>query len=278
MRKLHWSARTGLLVLVLVVLGVVGYVVTRPTPGHQMYMPVAAHSDGLSDQQDGFRFQPVTVPSERGPAQEVAFQIINPAGRPETSFPENQTKQLHFFVVRDDMQSYQHVHPELRGDTWHTTVSVPDGGAYRMYAEFIARDPMHPTVLGSAFIIPGDTAFVPVPAPSDRASVDNFTVIRPDGTTKPRVGQLSRIRLRIADQSGPVTPEPYLGAYGHLTGFNAVLLSVTHLHPNERLGTALQEGEISFQAQFAERGEHRLFLEFQSQGKVRVAVFTVFVT
>ncbi|MET0135075.1 MAG: hypothetical protein ABW215_15955, partial [Kibdelosporangium sp.] len=260
MRKLHWATRTGLIVLTALVFGAVGYVVSRPTPGHRMVLPVAAHSDGLSDSQDGYRFEPVAVPAERGPAVPLAFRIINPAGQPQTRFPENQTKQLHFFMLRDDTQAYQHIHPEVRGDTWHATVSVPDGGAYRMYAEFIGKDPMHPTVLGTAFIIPGDTNFVPLPAPADRASVDGYTVTRPDGTARPPVNQPARIRLRITDPTGaPVSePEEHLGAYGHLTGFNAILLSVTHLHPNERLGTLLRDGELSFQAQFAERGEHRL--------------------
>ncbi|CAM3672728.1 hypothetical protein KIPE111705_19865 [Kibdelosporangium persicum] len=281
MRQLHWATRTGLIVLVLLVSGVVGYVVTRPSPVvHHVPAPVAPHSDGLSDTQDGFRFHPLTVPQARGTDLPIAFQIIGPSGRPETSFPENQTKQLHFFVVRDDMQSYQHVHPELRGDTWHTTASVPDGGAYRMYVEFVGRDPSHPIVLGSAFIIPGDTTFVPLPEPAAVSAVDGFVVTRPDGVAKPPVGKPSTIRLRITDASGaPVTsPEEHLGAYGHLTGFNAILHSVTHLHPSQRVGTALPDGELTFQAAFAERGEHRLFLEFRVGGVVRTAAFTVFVT
>lgn len=275
-----WLSRIGLLALILLVFGVVGYVVTRPSTVVHHVQPVAApHSDGRSDVQDGFRLQPVTVPVERGAEQPLAFQIIGPAGRAETTFPQNQTKQLHFFVVRDDMQAYQHVHPELNGDTWHTKVSVPDGGTYRMYAEFIGRDPAHPTVLGSAFIIPGDTSFVPLPPPSAKAETEGFTVIRPDGTAKPRVGKPSTVKLRIADPAGaPVVPEEHLGAYGHLTGFHAVQLSVTHLHPLQRLGTALPEGELTFQANFAERGEHRLFLEFKAGGKLRTAALTVFVT
>jgi hypothetical protein len=287
LRKLHWAAQAGLIALILLVFGAVGYVVTRPSSGSQHnghVVPQAApHSDGLSDTQDGYRFVPVTVPATRGTGLPLAFRIVDPAGRPETEFQVNQTKSLHFFVVRDDMQAYQHVHPELDGDTWRTAVSVPDGGAYRMYAEFVPKDngnPLHPTVLGATFVIPGDTTFVPLPPPAERAEADGYTVVRPDGLAQPAVGKVSRIRLRINDPSGaPVTePEPYLGAYGHLTGFDAVMLSVTHMHPVERIGTRLADGELTFQAQFAERGEHRLFLEFQAQGKIRTAALTVFVT
>jgi hypothetical protein len=277
LRRMALSTRIGLLVLVLLVLGAVGYVVTRPsTVVHHVQPAAAPHSDGLADSQDGFRFEPVTVPAGRGSALPLAFRIIGPSGQPQTSFPENQTRQLHFFVVRDDMQSYQHVHPALQGDAWHTTVSVPDGGTYRMYAEFIGRDPSHPIVLGSAFIIPGDTVFVPLPAPADSYPVDGYTVTRADGTSKPPVGKPSTIRLRITDPAGKaVEPEEHLGAYGHLTGFNAVLLSVTHLHPTQQRSV---DGELTFHAQFPERGEYRLFLEFRTGGDIRTAAFTIFVT
>jgi hypothetical protein len=281
LRKLHWAARTGLITLVVLVFVAVGYVVTRPGAPHVMPVATTPHSDGLSDIQEGFRLVPVTVPATRGTGLPLAFRILSPLGRPETRFQLNMTKSLHFFVVRDDMQAYQHVHPVLDGEVWRTTVSIPDGGAYRMYAEFVP-DPtgnlMHPLVLGLAFVIPGDTEFVPLPPPAAETSVDGYTVVRPDGLAQPVMGAVSKIRLRISSSAGPVEPEPYLGAFGHLTGFDSVMLSVTHMHPVERLGTLLDSGEITFQTQFAQRGEHRLFLEFQHQGKVRTAAFTLFVT
>ncbi|MBB5953912.1 hypothetical protein FHS29_000482 [Saccharothrix tamanrassetensis] len=57
----------------------------RPTPGpahsaHQRAAPAdllpAAHSDGLSETEGGYRFERVTTPDTRGPAVPVAFRII----------------------------------------------------------------------------------------------------------------------------------------------------------------------------------------------------------
>ncbi|GGS32946.1 hypothetical protein [Actinokineospora fastidiosa] len=260
------------------------------TPGspsaHTMPQAVvpAAHSDGLSDAENGYRMEPVTVPTERGDALEAAFRIIGPDGAPVTDFQVNQTKKVHFFVVRDDMAVFQHVHPELVGDTWRTRVALPDGGAYRMFAEFIpfdSADPMHPIVLGVPFAITGDTALTPVPAPAASTSTAaGFTVSRTDGVAPIPVRTPTLLRLAIRGPDGrPVEKvEPHLGASGHMTGFNTMLLSATHLHPVEPPGTPLIDGELTFRAAFAERGEHRLFLEFNVGGVVHTAALTVMVT
>ncbi|RKT55251.1 hypothetical protein [Saccharothrix australiensis] len=265
----------------------------RPAPGpahsaHQRAAPAdlapAAHSDGLSEAESGYRFERVTVPDRRGDAVPVAFRIIGPDGRARTGFRENQTKQLHFFAVRDDMHVFQHVHPTLVGDTWHTTLALPDGGAYRMFAEFVphdTEDPRHPVVLGVPFSVPGDTGFVPVPAPGAEAVTDSgFTVVRVDEPAEPTPLRPQELRFAIRTPDGePVrTLDPHLGAHGHMTGFHTMLLSATHLHPVEPPGAPLVNGELTFQAVFADLGEYRLFLEFSHGGRVHTASFTVAVT
>jgi hypothetical protein len=262
----------------------------RSPPGpahsaHQLAAPAdlvpAAHSDGLSEAESGYRFERVTVPSTRGPAVPVAFRILGPDGRPHTRFLDNQTKQLHFFVVRDDMHVFQHLHPTLVGDTWHVDVRLDDGGAYRMFAEFVpldTRDPRHPVVLGVPFSVPGDTTLVPVPAPAAEAvTATGFTVTRVDEPDQPAPLRPQRLRFAIrAPDGSPVRAlDPHLGAYGHMTGFHTMLLSATHLHPVEPLGVPLVDGELTFQATFADRGEYRLFLEFAHGGAVHTAAVTV---
>ncbi|HET6290900.1 MAG TPA: hypothetical protein VFG15_29660, partial [Amycolatopsis sp.] len=123
------------------VLGVAAvFVALRPTPGsaHSAHQRPAAdtvtadllpagHSDGLSEAESGYRFERITTPSVRGPEVPVAFRILGPDGRPVTRFLDNQTKQLHFFTVRDDMNVFQHVHPTLDGDVWRTSLTLTDG-------------------------------------------------------------------------------------------------------------------------------------------------------
>ncbi len=269
------------------------FVVLRPTPGpahsaHQRVAPAdlapAAHSDGLSEAEGGYRFERVTTPSTRGPEVPVAFRILGGDGRPVTRFLDNQTKQMHFFVVRDDMHVFQHVHPTLDGEIWRTTLALSDGGAYRMFAEFVpldTKDARHPVVLGVPFSVPGDTMLVPVPAPdAGTRTSTGFTVTRVDEPARlqPMRPQVLRFAIRGPDGVPVRTVEEHLGANGHMTGFHTMLLSATHLHPMQPLGVPLINGELTFHAMFAERGEYRLFLEFSYGGKVHTAASTIAVT
>lgn len=267
-------------------------VALRPAPGsaHSAHrqQPVvtadllqATHSDGLSEAESGYRFERVTIPAVRGPEVPVAFRILGPDGRPVTRFLDNQTKQMHFFAVRDDMNVFQHVHPRLDGDTWHTNLELTDGGAYRMFAEFVpldTKDPKHPVVLGVPFTVPGDTTFVPVPAPAgDTVTATGYRVTRVDGAARiPSMrAQVLRFALRGPDGALLTAVDPHLGANGHMTGFHSMLLSATHLHPVQPLGVALAGGELTFNSLFSERGEYRLFLEFSHGGRVHTAAITV---
>jgi len=277
------------LVAVLVVAGG-GVMLLRSTPGsahsqHQQAAIVpASHSDGLSEVEGGYRFERVVMPSGRGLAVPVAFRILSADGKPVTRFLDNQTKQMHFFVVRDDMHVFRHVHPNLDGDTWHAAVDLPDGGAYRMFAEFIpldTKDPRHPVVLGVPFSVAGDTSLVSVPEPDARTVTETgYTVTRVDEPAAlPLLGERA---LRFAIRTPEGTPveelEQHLGANGHMTGFHTMLLSATHLHPVEPAGAPLINGELTFRSVFAERGEYRLFLEFRHRGQLHTAAFTVAVT
>jgi hypothetical protein len=242
------------------------------------------HGDGLSDSHDGYRIEAVTLPTGRGPAVPVAFRILGPDGLPATGYQLVQAKTLHLYLIRDDLHHYQHLHPTLAGGVWSTAVGIPDGGAYRLYAEFTPEGRAgtgHPTVLGLPFVIPGDTTFVPVPAPAPGADAGGYTVTRADGVAHLRAGKSEILRLRVTDPAGAPARalEQYLGAYAHMSAFEVLTQGLVHLHPAvPAAGGPPPDGVLTFHAQFANRGEQRLFLQFQAGGQLRQAAFTVFVT
>ncbi|MFS8099000.1 hypothetical protein LFM09_17890 [Lentzea alba] len=287
MRKLGVTDWIFALVAVVVV-AAGAFMLFRSTPGsvHSQHQQAAAvvpagHSDGLSEVEGGYRFERVVMPAGRGPSVPVAFRVLGADGKPVTRFLDNQTKQMHFFVVRDDMNVFRHVHPTLDGDTWHTAVDLPDGGAYRMFAEFIpldTKDPRHPVVLGVPFSVAGDTSLVPVPAPEARTvTATGYTVTRVDeAAALPLLSERSlRFAIRTPDGEPVEKLDPHLGANGHMTGFHTMLLSATHMHPVEPVSAPLIDGELTFRSVFAERGEYRLFLEFSHGGRLHTAALTV---
>lgn len=277
---------------IVAVAGLLGYVlVSGATPtgsGHTAHgqmpdpTPTTPHGDGLSDSHDGFRLVTEQLPAKRGKAEPLAFQVLDRSGKPLTEYRVNQTKLLHLIVVRDDMNAFQHIHPRLDGDTWRAKVDVPDGGQYRMFAEFVPKTGLrkpHPVLLGAPFVIPGDTTFVPLPEPTDRVKTGGLVVTRPDGPAQPLVDKRQTLRFKVTDADGkPARLEPYLDSYAHVTALNAMTLAAAHLHPMQRPGEPLPDGELTVHATFQQRGEHRVFLEFQVDGKVHTAAFTMFVT
>jgi hypothetical protein len=252
----------------------------RATPAAPAAAAVAYNSDGLSDTYDGFRAEPLTLPTRRGPGT-VSLRIVGPHG-PVTDFQRLHTHPVHMYVLRDDLSGYQHLHPKLVSGAWTTPVTIGDGGAYRVYAEFVPvgrHSGAEPTVLGVPFVIAGDTTMVPVPAPEAEARSGPVTVRRLDGTADLAAGTQSVLQFQVTKGGKPVRLEPYLGAYAHLSNFEVRTQGLQHLHPlpANATGDPPADGVLAFHAAFAERGDKRMFLQFQVGGVVHQVPFTIFV-
>ncbi len=246
-----------------------------PAPPNPAPAPVA-HSNGLTDVHDGYVMAPVTLPTARGKAVPVAFRILGRDQQPVTEYDIVHTKPLHAYLVRDDLSGYQHLHPVLADGVWRTSVEIPDGGAYRLFAEFTPPGRSgHATVLGVSFVIAGDTTFIPLPPPAATAAVDGYTVRRVDGATPLRAGRSSLLTFQVVRDGQPARLEQFLGASAHASAFEALTQALSHSHPTLRPG---QNGTVTFHVQYANRGEQRVYLQFQADGQVRQVAFTLFVT
>ncbi|MGH3647503.1 MAG: hypothetical protein ACRDTM_10045 [Micromonosporaceae bacterium] len=266
MGKTPWISR--LVIATVVVAAVVGSIVLFNRDGES---PAAAtHGDGLIETHDGFNLEPVTLPQKRGESTPVAFRIRDKHNRPLTQYDEHRGRRLHLYVVRDDMHAYQHLEPKLDGEVWRAAITVPDGGQYRLYAEFVPRvsvETVHPILLGVPFVVPGDTTFEPLPEPAASVTVDGVTVTRVGGIAQPKVGRESTLRFTLPGATLP-------GA----SGGSLTVLHATSLAMLDVRSAKAKDGGLAFTTRFAERGEHRLFVEFQVDGKRRIAGFTVFAT
>jgi hypothetical protein len=85
-------------------------------------------------------------------------------------------------------------------------------------------------------------------------------------------GEEAQLTFRITRRGRPVTDlEPYLGAYGHLVALHAPDLAYSHVHPD---GEDRRAGAITFDVELDEPGAYRLFLQFQTRGRVHTVAFT----
>ncbi|WP_228805218.1 hypothetical protein [Nocardia higoensis] len=219
-----------------------------------------------------------TLRLEQPPATAGAplrLRILDESGAPLTRYTTSHDKELHLIVVRRDLTAFQHVHPVLGADgTWSVPVDLSRAGDYRVFADFVPEGGENLT-LGADLHVAGDYAPRPLPAPANTATASGYTVTL-DGTLTP--GAESTVTLSVARDGRPVTDlEPYLGAYGHLVALRGADLAYLHVHPEGHPGDgATPAGPgITFAVTAPSPGDYRLFLDFQHEGVVRTAEFTV---
>ncbi|RBM13881.1 hypothetical protein DI005_30420 [Prauserella sp. PE36] len=239
---------------------------------HSGTVAEAEHVDqpeGLASVRGGYTLTPTRTTLTPGTTESFSFRITGPGGDPVTRFEVEHEKRMHLIVVRRDTADFQHIHPEMTADgTWSVPLNLPDPGAYRVFADF-APSGGEAMTLGAEVFAPGD--FQPVTHEPSRVSrVDGYEV-RLDGHLV--AGEASEVRLTVSKDGMPVTDlQPYLGADGHLVALRGGDLAYLHVHPG---GENSGGPAIPFIAEVPSAGTYRLFLDFQHDGVVRTAEFTV---
>ena len=235
---------------------------------------------GLSASDGGFTFAPEGAAMTAGQALSLHFKINDSLGMAVTSFVPDQTKLMHFYLIRSDLTGFQHVHPTMAADgTWTANLTALAPGSYRAYAAFNAKNASGATVaevLSTPLIVPGAAATAPPPAPSSTTRVDGYTLTL---SGQPMDTMSRMLTVTVSKNGQPVADlQPYLDTYAHLTAIHAGDLAFAHLHPDSAPATAEDGGPtLTFQTAMPESGDWRFFIQFQTAGVLHTAAITVHV-
>jgi hypothetical protein len=229
---------------------------------------------GLASSRGGYTLTPTDSTLTAGTPEDFTFRIVGPDGVPVTAFDVEHDKRMHLIIVRRDTTGFQHLHPEMAADgTWHSPLTLPGGGSYRAFADFTPTGAAN-TTLGVDLAAAG--TFEPLShAPRRTAQVDGYTV-ELTGELVPGAG--APLTLTVHRDGRLVTDlQPYLAAYGHLVALREGDLAYLHVHPEGAPGDGRTPAgpTIEFVAEAPSPGTYRLFLDFQHEGIVRTAEFTV---
>jgi len=211
---------------------------------------------GLAVADDGLRLELADTELPRGRAATLRFTIREGDGAVR-DFEVEHEKRMHLIVVRRDGTGFQHLHPKLEADgTWSTPVTLPEAGAYRVFADF--KRAGEARTLAADLVVDGDADYRALPAPSTTDTTDGYEVeLDQQGET---------LAFTITRDGKPVTPEPYLGAGGHLVALREGDLAYLHVHPTG-------EG-VEFETELDTAHRYRLYLQFKHEGRVHTAEFT----
>ncbi|WP_027927627.1 hypothetical protein [Amycolatopsis benzoatilytica] len=234
--------------------------------------------DGLAAESSGFRFVPAATSVPAGKPASLSFRITDAAGKPVTAFEPDQTKLMHFYLIRSDLTGFQHVHPAMAADgPWTAPLAAAQPGAYRAYASFTAKNAAGkpvPLVLSQQLTVPGDATPAPLPPPSTTTQADGYTLSL--GSDQLMSGMSHELTVTVAKDGKPVTDlQPYLDTYAHLTAFHEGDLAFAHLHPQGTVNGDHGGPALTFEAMLPKPGSYRLFVQFQTGGVVHTAPATV---
>ena len=194
---------------------------------------------------------------------ELAFRIADRQGETVRDFDVEHTKRMHLIVVRRDMTGFQHVHPTQHADrTWSVPVTLRDAGSYRVFADFSVDGKAY--TLADDLTADGTVRSQELPAPVGSVDVDGMRVTLTEGASE--AGADAELGFEVTRDGRPVAIEDYLGAKGHLVALRQGDLAFLHVHPDEN--------SLRFMATFPTAGSYRLFLQFQTEGRVHTAAFT----
>jgi Heavy metal binding domain len=256
----------------------------------------------VRDYQLDFRTVPAVV--KPGQKTKLLFRIFHPGtGEAIKKFEVVHERQYHLFVISQDMEYFQHIHPEEQADgTWSIDVTLPKAGYYKILSDFMpgggsSQFIARPLVTaGYAGDLAGASAHL-VPDTVSSKTVDGMTATLTYDPTVVSAGQYVHLNFHLTDAatSRPITDlQTYLGAFGHTLIMSEDMVDYVHSHPLDILakqdddsGTpqfAIPPGsdleklrggpDVTFEGLMPKPGRFRAWTQFRRNDKIYTFAFT----
>jgi hypothetical protein len=247
-----------------------------------------------------------TVPAVVRPGEKATlrFKIFHPgSGEPIKKFESVHERQYHLFVISQDMEYFQHIHPEERPDgTWTIDVTLPKAGYYKVLSDFLpsggaSQFIARPLVTaGYAGDLAADSAHL-VPDTVFTKTVSDITATLSTDPPAFSVGQYGHLTFQLSDAvtGRPITDlQTYLGAFGHTLIMSEDMADYVHSHPLDILAQPDDDGgppqfvippgadlealrggpTVTFEGLWPKPGLYRAWTQFRRHDKVSTFSFT----
>jgi hypothetical protein len=185
-----------------------------------------------------------------------SFAIRHPGtGAPVKSLELVHERPYHLFVISQDMDHFQHIHPEQQPDlTWAMDVTLPKAGYYTVLSDFLPTGGASQLIsrplvtAGYAGDLADNSAHL-VPDTNPVKTVDDLTAtvsLDPPTFVAGLYGHLT-FHLTDTKTGRPVTDlQTYLGAFGHTLIMSEDMLDYVHSHSLDILAGDDDDGVPQF--------------------------------
>jgi Heavy metal binding domain len=247
-----------------------------------------------------------TVPAVVKPGQKTSlrFRIMHPGtGDVVKKFESVHERQYHLFVISQDMEYFQHIHPQEQADgTWTIDVTLPKVGYYKVLSDFlpsggasqfIAR-PLVTAGYGGDLV--ENSAHLVADAVATKIDDDITASIAYDPQPF-MVGLYGHMTLHLTDTATgkPITDlQTYLGAFGHTLIMSEDMAEYVHSHPLDILAKPDDDGgpptfviapgadletlrggpDVTFEGLMPKPGRYRAWTQFRRRDKLHTFSFT----
>jgi rRNA maturation protein Nop10 len=248
-----------------------------------------------------FRTSPAVV--KPGQKAKLFFRIFHPgSGEPIKKFEVVHERQYHLFVISQDMEFFQHLHPEQQADgTWTMEVVLPKAGYYKVLSDFMpgggsSQFIARPLVTaGYSGDLANDSARLTPDAISTK-TVDGITAMLDYDPPTITAGQYVHLNFHLTNAADgkPVTDlQTYLGAFGH-TLIMSEEVDYVHSHPvdlnadsddgagprqfmippDADLETLRGGPDVTFEGLMPKPGRYRAWTQFRRNDRLHTFAFT----
>jgi hypothetical protein len=205
------------------------------------------------------------------------FRIEDPDTHEQVKdYTEMHEKLYHLFVVSQDTQFFEHVHPIKQPDgSFNLDEKFPHPGMYRILSDFYPTGGT-PQLVASTVMVPGAGFKLEAPhlqpdvSPKDGTNLHVELVLDPP---QPIAGFKTIMFFKLTPNKDI---EQYIGAWAHMLTASWDLIDMVHSHP--LYITDPDDGaykQIQFNEIFPRAGIYKVWIQFQRAGKVNTVVFNV---
>ncbi|KMJ56857.1 hypothetical protein AB685_19215 [Bacillus sp. LL01] len=200
---------------------------------------------------------------------ELTITLTDLDGNPMDDLEVSHEKLMHLVVISEDLEVFQHLHPEKMSAGVFTTDAELEDGMYQAFVDIkpselqYVNEP-HPVMVGKH--AGHEDAHVHLEAESQ------WTKEQGDYTVTLDLNNFSvKENVVLSFDIEGAEPENYLGALGHVVVVDEGLDEFIHVHP--RKGT-----EPVFEAHFSKPGMYKLWAEFKLNGEVYAFPYVLEIT
>ncbi len=249
-------------------------------------------------------FQTVPALPRAGEALTLQFKIAHPgSGELVRDFAMVHEQRYHLFVVSQDMQYFEHIHPVQGPDgTWSIDVVLPRPGYYKVLSDFVpsggtAQFIARPLVTAgySGDLVAASARLVPDEIPTKVVGDLSATLSYAPATFIAGLYGHLNFFLRDANTGQPVADlQTYLGAFGHTLILSEDMVDYVHSHPIDLTAGFEDESgpmlfmipmgvdpetlrggpEVTFDGLMPRAGRFRSFTQFRWRDEIHTFAFT----